>query len=251
MTARWKPTSPPAEGVDGSVAGGCDPRAKEAGVQIVDVRFTDLPGTWQHFSIPLKGLEEDTFTDGLGFDGSSIRGFRPSTRATCCCSLDPAALSSTPVGSADALMTCDIVDPITRGPIRVIPATSRASGSVPEKRAASPRQRTSGPRRSSTIFNSVRFDQNAHEGYYHIDSEEGIWNTGANGTPNLGHRSASQGRLFPVPPTRRLQDLRSKIMLAMIAAGIESKCTITKSARRPDRNRHALQHAGAQWRIRS
>jgi len=67
----------------------------------------------------------------------------------------------------------------------------------------------------------VRFDQNAHEGYYHIDSEEGIWNSGANGTPNLGHRPRHKEGYFPVPPTDRLQDLRSKIMLAMIAAGIE------------------------------
>ncbi len=78
-----------------------------------------------------------------------------------------------------------------------------------------------GPEAEFYIFNSVRFDQNAHEGYYYIDSEEGIWNSGSNGTANLGHRPRHKEGYFPVPPTDRLQDLRSKIMLAMIAAGIE------------------------------
>ena len=77
-----------------------------------------------------------------------------------------------------------------------------------------------GPEAEFFIFNSVRFDQNAHEGYYHIDSEEGIWNSGANGTPNLGHRPRHKEGYFPVPPIDRLQDVRSKIMLALIEAGI-------------------------------
>src|SRR5256714_11966548 len=92
-------------------------RAKEAGVQVVDVRFTDLPGTWQHFSIPLKGLEEDTFTDGLGFDGSSIRGFQAINESDMLLMPDPASAFVDPCLQVPTLsLTCDIVDPITREP---------------------------------------------------------------------------------------------------------------------------------------
>src|SRR5881275_3423568 len=89
-------------------------RAKEAGVQIVDVRFTDLPGTWQHFSIPLKELEEDTFTDGLGFDGSSIRGFQAINESDMLLLPDPASAFVDPCLEVPTLsLTCDVGDPVT------------------------------------------------------------------------------------------------------------------------------------------
>ena len=92
-------------------------RAKEAGVQVVDVRFTDLPGTWQHFSIPLKELEEDTFKDGLGFDGSSIRGFQAINESDMLLLPDPASAFVDPCLQVPTLsLTCDVVDPITREP---------------------------------------------------------------------------------------------------------------------------------------
>src|SRR3982750_1925709 len=146
---------------------------KQKNIQVVDVKFCDLPGTWQHFSIPAATLDEAMIREGLGFAGSPIRGFQA-------------------FKAEEYLKTTGI-------------ATTSCWG----------------PEAEFFIFNSVRFDQNAHEGYYHIDSEEGIWNSGTNGTANLGHRPRHKEGYFPCPPTDRLQDLRSKIMLAMIAAGIE------------------------------
>src|SRR6266853_798754 len=84
-------------------------------IHFVNVRFTDLPGTWQHFSIPLKELEEDTFTDGLGFDGSSIRGFQAINESDMLLLPDPASAFVDPcLGVPTLSLTCDIVDPITR-----------------------------------------------------------------------------------------------------------------------------------------
>ncbi len=223
MTATLEPTV----ATGGKASTGASPadvirRAKEAGVQVVDVRFTDLPGTWQHFSIPLKELEEDTFTDGLGFDGSSIRGFQAINESDMLLLPDPGSAFVDPCLQVPTLsLTCDIVDPITREAYSRDPRYVARKAEAFLKKSGVATTAYFGPEAEFYIFNSVRFDQNAHEGYYYIDSEEGIWNSGANGTANLGHRPRHKEGYFPVPPTDRLQDLRSKIMLAMIASGIE------------------------------
>jgi glutamine synthetase len=197
-------------------------RAKEAGVQIVDVRFTDLPGTWQHFSVPLKELTEDVFSEGLGFDGSSIRGFQAINESDMLLLPDPTSAFVDPCLQVPTLsLTCDILDPVTGEPYTRDPRYVARKAEAFLKKSGVATTAYYGPEAEFYIFNSVRFDQNAHEGYYHIDSEEGIWNSGANGTPNLGHRPRHKEGYFPVPPVDRLQDLRSKIVLAMIASGIE------------------------------
>jgi len=223
MTATLEPTvATGAKAATGTSPADVIRRAKEAGVQIVDVRFTDLPGTWQHFSIPLKDLEEDTFTDGLGFDGSSIRGFQAINESDMLLIPDPASAFVDPCLQVPTLsLTCDVVDPITREPYSRDPRYVARKAEAFLKQSGVATTAYFGPEAEFYIFNSVRFDQNAHEGYYHIDSEEGIWNSGANGTANLGHRPRHKEGYFPVPPTDRLQDLRSKIMLAMIASGID------------------------------
>jgi len=198
-------------------------RAREAGVQVVDVRFTDLPGTWQHFSIPVGELTEDVFEEGLGFDGSSIRGFQAINESDMLLMPDPASAFVDPCLKVPTLcLVCDVKDPITgerytRDPRFV---AQKAEQHLVKSGVAT----TSywGPEAEFYIFNSVRFDQNAHEGYYHIDSDEGIWNSGQNGgAPNLGHRPRHKEGYFPVPPVDKLQDLRSRIMLALIASGVD------------------------------
>jgi len=170
----------------------------------------------------LKELEEDTFKDGLGFDGSSIRGFQAINESDMLLLPDPASAFVDPCLQVPTLsLTCDVVDPITREPYSRDPRYVARKAEAFLKKSGVATTAYFGPEAEFYIFNSVRFDQNAHEGYYHIDSEEGIWNSGANGTANLGHRPRHKEGYFPVPPTDRLQDLRSKIMLAMIASGIE------------------------------
>ena len=197
--------------------------ARETGVQVVDVRFTDLPGSWQHFSIPVGELTEDVFEEGLGFDGSSIRGFQAINESDMLLLPDPQSDFVDPCLKVPTLaLTCDIKDPITGARYSRDP---RYVAQKAEKYLTSSRIATTsywGPEAEFYIFNSVRFDQNAHEGYYHIDSEEGIWNSGQNGgAPNLGHRPRHKEGYFPVPPVDRLQDLRSRIMLALQASGID------------------------------
>jgi glutamine synthetase len=197
-------------------------RAKEQGVKIVDLRFTDLPGTWQHFSIPVGEMTEELFSEGIGFDGSSIRGFQAIHESDMLLFPDASTAVVDPCLEVPTLsIVCDIKDPIRRDPY------SRDPRYVSQK--AEEYLRTTGvadtsywgPEAEFYIFNSVRFDQNAHEGYYHVDSIEGIWNSGQNGLPNLGFRPRHKEGYFPVPPVDKLQDLRSRITLALIDAGID------------------------------
>jgi glutamine synthetase len=197
-------------------------RAKEQGVKIVDFRFTDLPGTWQHFSVPLKELTEDLFAEGIGFDGSSIRGFQKIHESDMLLFPDPDTAIVDPCLEVPTLsIICDIKDPIRRMPY------SRDPRYVAKKAEAFLRDSGVadisywGPEAEFYIFNSVRYDQNAHEGYYHIDSIEGIWNSGQNGLPNLGFRPRYKEGYFPTPPVDKLQDLRSRITLALMEAGID------------------------------
>ena len=197
--------------------------ARDAGVQIVDVRFTDLPGTWQHFSIPIRELTEDLFSDGLGFDGSSIRGFQAINESDMLLFPDATSAFVDPCLKVPTLaLICDIKDPITGEPYSRDPryVARKAEDYLVKSGVAT----TSywGPEAEFYIFNSARFDQNSHEGYYHIDSEEGIWNSGKNGgEPNLGHRPRHKEGYFPCPPVDKQQDLRSKMMLALESAGIK------------------------------
>jgi glutamine synthetase len=197
-------------------------RAKDAGVQVVDVRFCDLPGTWQHFSIPIGHLKEDVFTDGLGFDGSSIRGFQAINESDMLLMPDATSSFVDPCLQVPTLaLICDIVDPVTGRAYSRDPRFVARKAEQFLKKSGIATTAYYGPEAEFYIFNSVRFDQNSHEGYYHIDSEEGIWNSGSNGAPNSGYRPRHKEGYFPVPPTDRLQDLRSKIMLALIASGVD------------------------------
>src|SRR5262245_2690043 len=196
---------------------------KQKNIQVVDVKFVDLPGTWQHFSIPANTLDEDMIREGLGFDGSSIRGFQAINESDMLLMPDVSTAFVDPVLAVSTLsLICDVYDPVTREPYSRDPRFIAYKAEEYLKTSGIATTSYWGPEAEFYIFNSVRFDQNAHEGYYHIDSEEGIWNSGQNGgTPNLGHRPRHKEGYFPVPPTDRLQDVRSKIMLVMIAAGID------------------------------
>jgi glutamine synthetase len=207
------PRTSPAEVLD---------RARAAGVKVVDIRFVDLPGTWQHFSVPLSSFEEDAFEQGLGFDGSSIRGFQTINESDMLLIPDPDSATVDPILRIPTLyLVCNVVDPLTRESYTRDPRyiAQKAEAHLLETGIADISYW--GPEAEFYIFNSLRFDQNAFSGYYFIDSEEGVWNSGANSTPNLAYRPRFKEGYFPVPPTDKLQDLRSEIMLKMIDAGID------------------------------
>ena len=194
---------------------------KDNDVKLIDFKFTDLLGTWQHFTTTLTEYNEEIFTDGLGFDGSSIRGFQAIDESDMLLIPDPDSATIDPVLEHKTLfLICDVVDPISREPY------SRDARFIAKK--AEEHLRRSGiadvsywgPEAEFYLFNSLRFDQNAHSGYYYIDSEEGIWNSGKNSEPNMAFRPRHKEGYFPVPPTDKLQDLRSEIMLKLIEAGV-------------------------------
>ena len=197
-------------------------KARQAGIKVVDLRFVDLPGTWQHFSVPLSGFDEDVFTEGIGFDGSSIRGFQAINESDMLLIPDPDSATVDPVLQVPTMyLVCNVVDPITGASYTRDPRHIAQKAEAHLAATGVADVSYWGPEAEFYIFNSIRFDQNAFSGYYFIDSDEGIWNSGSNSTPNLGFRPRYKEGYFPVPPTDKLQDLRSEIMLKLIEAGVD------------------------------
>ena len=195
---------------------------KDTDVKFLDIRFTDLPGIQQHFNIPAATVDEDFFAVGQLFDGSSIRGFQEIQESDMLVVPDPATAFLDPFTEASTLVfICDIQDPGTGQPYSRDPryVARKAERYLAESGIAT----TSfwGPEVEFYIFDSLRFDTAGHRSMYEIDSDEGIWNSGRNGTSNLAHRPRPKEGYFPVPPMDTLQDLRSRMVLALQASGID------------------------------
>jgi glutamine synthetase len=195
-------------------------------VEYVDVRFCDLPGVMQHFTIPASTFGESTFSDGLGFDGSSIRGFQAINESDMLLLPDANSAFLDPFRTHKTLnVNFFIHDPITRE------AYSRDPRNVAKKAeaylASSGIADTAyfGPEAEFYIFDSIRHSTGINESYYHIDSIEGAWNsgslTGENGGPNLGYKTRAKGGYFPVEPYDHYSDLRSTMMTNLTNAGLE------------------------------
>jgi glutamine synthetase len=197
---------------------------KDNDVKMIDFRFIDLPGIWQHYSIPAHRLNESLFEEGLGFDGSSIRGFAEIQESDMLVFPDPATAFVDPLLEVPTLaLICNIKDPLTLEPFSRDP---RYIAQKAEKYLISTGLGDIsywGPEAEFYIFNDIRFDQGTNFGFYHIDSREGIWNSGKNDSPNLGYRPRHKEGYFPVPPMDTFQDLRSNIMLTMAKVGIEGE----------------------------
>ena len=200
---------------------------KKNNIQIVDLKFTDLPGLWQHFSIPPKDmvdfddLQGSIWVDGIGFDGSSIRGFQEIQESDMILIPDPATARLDPACSVPTVsILCDIVDPVTRDPYSRDPRGVAKKAEAYLKSTGLADTSYWGPELEFFVFDDIRYDQNEHEGYYHIDSIEGQWNTGSNTQPNLGYKPRYKEGYFPVPPHDTLQDIRSEMVIEMEKVGI-------------------------------
>lgn len=195
--------------------------AKEARVKIVDLKFVDLPGVWQHFSIPAEDLDEDLFHDGIGFDGSSIRGYQQIHESDMLLVADPESAYVDPNLEIPTLsLICNVRDPITLQPYNRDPRYIAQKAELYLKGSGIADVSYWGPELEFYIFDDVRYDQTAQSGYYFIDSDEGVWNTGRSETPNLGYKIRHKEGYFPVPPADTLQDLRSEIILQMKRVGV-------------------------------
>jgi glutamine synthetase len=191
-------------------------------VKAVDFRFMDFPGLWQHFTIPAARLDADVFADGLGFDGSSIRGWQAINESDMLVVPDPATAFIDPFTKLTTLvLICNIQDPITREDYTRDPRNvARKSVNYLQSTGIADTAYL-GPEAEFFIFDDVRFDQNAHEGYYSVDSIEGEWNRGRDEGPNLGYKLRYKEGYFPVPPADQFMDLRNEMMQVMIDCGLD------------------------------
>ncbi len=191
-------------------------------VQMVDLRFTDLPGTWQHFSIPARELTEELFEDGIGFDGSSIRGFQEIHESDMLLVLDPdSAFVDQVLEIPTLVIICDVYDPVTRQPYSRDPRYVAKKAEAYLKQTGIGTTSFWGPEAEFFLFNDVRYGGGTNSSFYYIDSVEGWWKSGEDLRPNLGAQVPPKRGYFPVPPMDTQQDVRSKIVLALEAVGVE------------------------------
>ncbi|MBW2382350.1 MAG: type I glutamate--ammonia ligase [Deltaproteobacteria bacterium] len=184
---------------------------------MVDLRFTDWPGTWQHCSYPIEFINEDTFEDGQGFDGSSIRGWQAIHESDMLMIPDPDSAFIDPFFQHPTMvMICDIVDPITRENYSRDPRYIAKKAEAYLKSSGIGDTAFFGPEAEFFVFSDARFSTGADHGFYSIDSPEGSWNSGAEEPGgNLAYKPRSQEGYFPTPPTDSLQDLRTEMVLVM------------------------------------
>ena len=190
-------------------------------IEAIDLRFCDLPGLWQHFTTMPVQLTEESFKEGFGFDGSSIRGFQQIQESDMLLFPDPETAFEDPFTRARTLnLICDVGDPMTGERYSRDP---RYVAQKAEKYMASTGIADTiymGPEPEFFVLDDVRFGQNSHEGYYHLDSVEGFWNSGREENPNLGYKPRYTEGYFPVPPMDTLHDIRTEMMLTLEQVGI-------------------------------
>jgi glutamine synthetase len=196
--------------------------AKDNGVKMVDLRFMDYPGIWQHLTVPIPQLEEDSFEEGFGFDGSSIRGWQAIHASDMLLIPDPATAVVDPFMEAPTLcLICNIVDPITKEKYSRDPRNIAQKAEAYLKSTGIADTAYFGPEAEFFIFDDIRFDCTQNSGYYFIDSVEGQWNSGRAENPNLGYKPRYKEGYFPVPPTDSMHDLRTAMVLTMQQVGIQ------------------------------
>jgi glutamine synthetase len=192
------------------------------GIEQVDLKFVDLPGTWQHFSVPTSKFTPEAFAEGIGFDGSSIRGFQKIHESDMVLVPDAGTIFIDPFNSVPtASVICTVHEPISLEPYSRDPrfVAQKAERYLIESGIATASYW--GPEIEFYIFNSLAFDQDSHRGYFYIESVEGIWDSGRTDSSNLAYRPRTKEGYFPVPPTDKMQNLRSEIVRRLIAAGVE------------------------------
>ncbi len=195
--------------------------AQENGAKMIDCKFIDFPGSWQHITYPIDRLEEG-LEDGYGFDGSSIRGWKAINNSDMLMVPDPASAIIDPFMKTPTLsMICDIVDPITREPYNRDPRSIARTAEAYLKSTGIADTAYFGPEAEFFIFDSVRFDQGPNRMFHEVDSVEGRWNTGRDEEGgNKGYKPHFKGGYFPVSPVDTFTDLRSEMVLTMQRVGI-------------------------------
>ncbi len=195
--------------------------SNENNAKMVDLKFLDFVGIWQHFTIPVSELKEEIFEEGLGFDGSSIRGWQPIHASDMLVIPDPSTAVMDPfMEEATLSLICDIIDPITRETYSRDPRSIAKKAEAYLKSTGIADTAYFGPEPEFFIFDDIRFDQHGNHGFYYIDSIEGRWNSGREEGPNLGYKPRYKEGYFPVSPTDSQQDIRTEMCMIMESMGI-------------------------------
>ncbi len=195
--------------------------AKKNAAKVVDLRFLDFPGVWQHFTVPIGELKESSFEDGFGFDGSSIRGWQPIHASDMLVIPDAATAKMDPFYKNPTLvLIVDIVDPMTREAYTRDPRNIAKKAEAYLKGTGIADTAYFGPEAEFFIFDDIRFESSKHRAFYEIDSIEGIWNSGRDEGTNLGYKPRHKEGYFPVPPMDKFQDIRTEMLLTLESLGI-------------------------------
>ncbi len=190
-------------------------------IQMIDLKFIDMPGIWQHLTVHRDQIDESSFTEGVPFDGSSIRGWKAINESDMAMVLDPNTVWIDPFMQEPTLsIICSIREPRTGQPYDRCPRVIAQKALDYLVSTGSGDTAFFGPEAEFFIFDDVRFDQNQHSGYYYVDSVEGRWNSGREESPNLGYKPRYKEGYFPVAPTDTSQDIRTEMLLVMAKCGV-------------------------------
>jgi len=198
---------------------------KENSIKVVDIRYTDFIGTWQHFSVPIGEFGESAFEDGFGFDGSSMRGWQNIDNSDMIVIPEPGTAKIDPFFKVPTLAIIgNIHDPITqeaysrdpRGIARKVEQYIKSTGIGDTIYV--------GPEPEFFIFNNIRYSSEPHASFFEIDSHEAHWNTGDGDMQNLGYKIRPKQGYFPLPPNDQYQDMRTEMMLTLEDLGISMEC---------------------------
>jgi glutamine synthetase len=194
----------------------------EGKIELVDLKFIDTPGIWQHLTLHYDQIDESSFIDGVAFDGSSIRGWKSINESDMMMVPDPNSAWVDPFMEVPTLsLVCSIKEPRTGQPYSRDPRSIAQKAVDYVKSAGFGDTIYFGPEAEFFIFDDVRYDQNQREGYYHVDSVEGTWNTGRQEPGgNLGYKPRNKEGYFPVAPTDTSQDMRTEMLLTMKKLGV-------------------------------
>jgi len=206
-------------------------KIRDEGIRVVDLRFVDLPGLWHHFTVSAKEFSADVFEEGIGFDGSSIRGFQQIQESDMLLFPDAATAFLDPFTAEPTLcLICNVKDPITGESYTRDPRNIAQKAEAYLQSTGIGDTAYFGPEPEFFIFDDIRFGQSYNEGFYHIDAGEGFWNAGrvenpdaAGNSRNLGYKPRYKEGYFPVPPMDSHQDLRTEMLLMLEQIGVEAE----------------------------
>jgi glutamine synthetase len=191
-------------------------------IKFIDLKFMDFPGQWQHFTVPVIHFDANSFVNGFGFDGSSIRGWKAINESDMLIIPDPHSLFLDPfIEAPTASLICDVHEPSTKEKYTRCPRNIAQKAEAHLKSTSIADTVYFGPEAEFFVFDDVRFDSKPNGCFYHVDSVEGRWNTGREENPNLGNKPRYKEGYFPVPPSDSLNDLRNEMVMKLIECGID------------------------------